>query len=371
MIKYSIIKSLVYPLIFSRYLSNTNRLIIKNFDRKTFDYFYTRRLEKFNGNKEQMLNYIRINIESILKLYLINSTKVCSQPITIEQFNDILFFAYEHNIKLNLLTKHLIECILPINKNFHSNLFIELVNFLVLHQEKYYDYQTKIPNKILENFIRNLEFNLTKNQIENYSLTDLSLLCSAMYRLQLSLKNNYLLESIAQYLINDEKKKNLSAVDKQNFIKILTLSNYIRIDIAQALINRFNQSFEQNIQLNLNTFSYEIVRMTMRIGIYLSLFNYYSSQFFDNCLKLIELESNSIKLSYRAKDIIQIMNTLIYMGYIRKINLKYRNLIYIYNQKPERLVDVLAPLANINYFPEDLLNKLFTKENLNQLNGIS
>jgi hypothetical protein len=52
------------------------------------------------------------------------------------------------------------------------------------------------------------------------------------------------------------------------------------------------------------------------------------------------------------------------------------NLIYIYNQmnqfeqKPERLVDVLAPLASIDYFPEDLLKKLFTNENLNQLTGM-
>jgi hypothetical protein len=196
-----------------------------------------------------------------------------------------------------------------------------------------------------------------------------------MYRLQISLKNIYLLEHIAQYLINDQNKKNLSAVDKQNFIKILTLSNYIRIDIAEGLINRFNQSFEQHIQLNLNQFSYEIVRMTMRIGIYFVMFRFYSKEFFENCLKLIELESNSSLPVYRAKDIIQIMNTLIYMGYVRKYNLKYLNLIRIYeqmnqfDQKPDRLVDVLAPLATIGYFPENLLEKVFTKDNLNQLTG--
>ncbi|CAF1363129.1 unnamed protein product [Rotaria sordida] len=85
-----------------------------------------------------------------------------------------------------------------------------------------------------------------------------------MCRLQISLKNINLLDYITQYLINDEKEKIFSAVDKQNFIKILTLSNYGKINIAQSLANRFNQSFEQHIQLNLYSFSYEIVRMTCR-----------------------------------------------------------------------------------------------------------
>jgi hypothetical protein len=113
----------------------------------------------------------------------------------------------------------------------------------------------------------------------------------------------------------------------------------------------------------------------MRIGIYFSIFHFYSQRFFENCLKLIEFESNSSSPNYRAKDMIQIMNTLIYMGYIRKTNVKYMNLIYTYHQmkqfdqNPERLVDALAPLAMIGHFPEDLLNELFTKENLNQLNG--
>ncbi|CAF4181942.1 unnamed protein product [Rotaria sordida] len=93
-----------------------------------------------------------------------------------------------------------------------------------------------------------------------------------MCRLQISLKNINLLDYITQYLINDEKEKIFSAVDKQNFIKILTLSNYGKINIAQSFANRFNQSFanrfnqsfEQHIQLNLYSFSYEIVRMTCR-----------------------------------------------------------------------------------------------------------
>jgi hypothetical protein len=52
------------------------------------------------------------------------------------------------------------------------------------------------------------------------------------------------------------------------------------------------------------------------------------------------------------------------------------NLIHTYDQinqfdqKPERLVDVLATLAIIGHFPENLLNKLYTKENLHQLTGI-
>jgi hypothetical protein len=332
-----------------------------------------------------MSNHIRTHIESIFQTssiidYLINfnsktSTKHFSHTLTIEQLNDILFFAYEHNIKLDFLTKHLIECVLPINKKFPSNVFIELINLFVLHQQKHYDYQTKSPNKILKNFVNDLELNLTKDEINHFSLSDLSFLCSAMYRLQISLTNTDLLEYIGHYLINDEKKKSLSAVDKQNLIKILTLSNYGTIDIANALANRFNQSFEQHIQSNLNTFSYEIVRMTMRIGIYFVMFQFYSKEFFENCLKLIELESNSLLPFYRAKDIIQIMNTLIYMGYVRKYNLKYLNLIHIYeqmnqfDQKPDRLVDVLAPLATIGYFTENLLEKLFTKDNLNQMTG--
>lgn len=389
MIQYSFINRtrwLHFPLFISRYLNNTQRLIPKNFDKKTFDYFYARRLKTFDGNQDEMSNHIRINLESILKTssiidFLKNfnnkyRSKLFSKTLTIEQLNDILFFAYEHNIKLDLLTKRLIECISPINKNFHSNLFVELINFLVLHQQKYYDNQTKNANKILENFIHHLELNLTNDQIKSISLSDLSLLCSAMYRLQIILKNPVLLDYISQYLIDDEKTKCLSAVDKQNFIKILTLSNYQRIDIAQSLANRFNQSFEEHIQENLHTFSYEIVRMTMRIGIYFSLIHFYSQKFFENCLKLLELESNSIKPSYRAKDTIQIMNTLIHMGYRKNNNSKYMDLIYMYDQmkqfdeKPERLVDALAPLASIGYFPDDLIKKLFTKENLKQLNGM-
>jgi hypothetical protein len=376
---------LLFPSFFSRYFSNTNRLIIKNFDQKTFDYFDTRRLEIFNGNNEQMSDHLRTNLQSIFKTSSIltyltninskNPTKYFSQTISIEQFNDILFFAYKNNLKLDLFAKQLIERVSLIDKGFHSDLFLELTNLLVLHRQKHYDYRTKNPNKTLQKLINHLETNLTQDQIEHFSLSDLSLLSSAMYRLQLPLCNNDLLESIAQYLITDEKTKSLSAVDKQNFIKILTLSNYGRIDIAEALANRFNQSFEQHIQSDLNSFSYEIVRMTMRIGIYFSLIHYYSPRFFENCFKLIELEANSKTPSYRPKDMIQIMNTLISMGYRRKDNSKYMDLIRVYDQmeqfdeKPERLVDVLAPLASINYFPEDLLKKLFTYENLRQLNG--
>ncbi|CAF4272251.1 unnamed protein product [Rotaria magnacalcarata] len=61
------------------------------------------------------------------------------------------------------------------------------------------------------------------------------------------------------------------------------------------------------------------------------------------------------------------------MGYIRKASLKYLDLIRAhqqmnqFNDKSERLADVLAPLAMINCFPEDLLEQLFTNENLNRL----
>ncbi|CAF3188265.1 unnamed protein product [Rotaria socialis] len=374
----------LFPSFFVRYLSNQNRSIVKNFDKKLFDYFYACRLKEFNNNREQMSDHIRTHIESILKTssalnYLIslnstNQQQLLSLTISIEQLRDILFFAYEHNIKLNLIVKHLIQCVSSnANHKLDSNLFIELMNLLVLHQQKYYDITTKDPNEILQKFINHLELSLTKDQIKTISLTDLSLLCSAMYRLQISLKNVNLLDYIAQYLIDDEKKKSLSAVDKQNFIKMLTLSNYGEKTVAESLANRFNQSFEQHMRPNLHLLSYEIVRMTMRIGIYFSMFRFYSDRFFENCWKLIELESNSSMPSYRAKDIIQIMNTLIYMGYIRKTSLKYLDLIRThqqmnqFNDKSERLVDVLAPLAMINCFPEDLLEQLFTKENLNRL----
>jgi hypothetical protein len=360
-------------------------LITKNFDKKTFEYFTSRRLELFNGNKEQMNSQIRTNLERLLQTssvlrYLTNFnsknlTKDFKQIISIEQLTDILFFAYEHNLKLDRFTKRLIECVSPvITKTFSSNLYLELINLLVLHQQKHYDHQTKNPNEILLKFIHHLEFNIP---IEELSLTDLSLLSSAMYRLHIPIKNPDLLDSIGQHLINDEIKKSLSAVDKQNLIKILTLSNYGRMEIAEALVNRFNQSFEQHLQSNLTSFSYEIVRMTMRIAIYFSSFHFYSQRFFSNCLKLIELESNSNEPFYRAKDIIQIMNTLIYMGHTRKINSKYLDLIDTYDRmnqfdgKPERLVDVLAPMTMIDYFPDELLKKLFTKENLQQLTGKS
>ena len=374
---------LLFPSHFIRSLSNNQRFITKNFDRKTFEYFTSRRLELFNGNKEQMNNQIRTNLEKLLQTssvlgYLTNFnsknlTKDFKQTISIEQLSDILFFTYEHNIKLDRFTKRLIECVSPVtNKTFPSNLYLELINLLVLHQQKHYDHQTKNPNEFLLKFIHQLEL---KIPIEDLSLTDLSLLSSAMYRLHIPIKNPDLLHLIGQHLIDDEIKKSLSAVDKQNLIKILTLSNYGRIEIAEALANRFNQSFEQHLQSNLTSFSYEIVRMTMRIAIYFSSFRFYSQRFFSNCLKLIELESNSDKPSYRAKDVIQIMNTLIYMGHTRKINSKYLDLIDTHDRmdqfdgKPERLVDVLAPMAMIDYFPSELLNKLFTKENLQQLTG--
>ena len=388
MIRYSVLNYTRYLFLsssYSRHLSHHRSIILKDFDRRIFDYFYLRRLEIFNGNKEKMFDHIRTHIESILKTrsiidYLTNLNskhqyQLFSQTITIEQLNDILFYAYEHNIKLDLLTKRLIECVSFVNKHFHSSVFIELINLFVLHQQKYYDIETKSPNQTIEKFIHYFECNLTQDEIKCISLASLSLLCSSMYRLQISLKNQDLLEYIGQYLIDDEIKKTISAVDKQNFIKILTLSNYGKINIAQALANRFNQSFEQNMKLNLNSFSYEIVRMTMRIGIYFFMFHYYSREFFDYCLKLIEFESNSSRPWYRTKDIIQTMNTLIYMGHVKKPNFIYLNLIDTYyqmnqfNQKPERLLNVLAPLAMIDSFPENLLEELFTKNNLNRLTG--
>ncbi|CAF1482252.1 unnamed protein product, partial [Adineta steineri] len=264
MFRYSIINhsrwSVLSSLISRHSSKNYSPTLKKNFDKKTFDYFYTRRLKIFHDNQQQMSNHIRTHLESLLKTSSIitnlndlntkNTMKNFSQTLTIEQFNDLLFFAYEHNIKLDFLIKRLIECLIPMNKTISSNLFIEFINLLVLHQQKYYDYQTKNPNKILENIISSFEFNLTDEQIKNISLVDLSLLCSAMYRLQMPLKNQNLLDYIGQYLINDEKKKILSAVDKQNFIKILTLSNYGKISIANSLTNRFNQSFEQHRKLN-------------------------------------------------------------------------------------------------------------------------
>src|SRR5438874_7801316 len=106
MFSYSIIKSsrwLFIPSYFSRYLIHTNQLIRKNFDKKIFDYLFIRRLEIFNGDKNVMSNHIYTNLESIFKTssiinYLINlnsknQIKNFSQIITIEQFNDILFFA--------------------------------------------------------------------------------------------------------------------------------------------------------------------------------------------------------------------------------------------------------------------------------------
>ena len=376
---------LLLPSLRTRSLSINHRVLIKNFDRKTFEYLNARRLKNFNGNHEQMSAHIRSNLQRLFQTtslvnYLTHSNskpqlKDFSEKISIEQLNDILFFAYEHTLKLDLFTKHLLECVSLTDTPISVSLYLELINLLVLHQQKHYDQQTKSPNRILENLIYRIESNLTKDQIQNFSLSDLSLLCSGMYRLQLPLKNVHLLESIGGYLIDDEEKSSLSAVDKQNFLKILSLSDYRRSRIAQALVNRFNQSFDQHFQTNLTSFSLEIVRMTMRIALYLSSLHFYSERFFENCIKLIELESSSSQPSYRAKDIIQIMNTLIFMGYTRTVNDKYLNLIDTYDRmnqfedQPERLVDVLASLTSIDHFPEYLLKKLFTRENLLQLTG--
>lgn len=385
---YSIIhpwRWLLLPSLITRSLSNHHRFPMKNFDRQTFEYVNTRRLKKFHGNHEHMSEHIRSNLQRLFQttslvnyLTQFNSKSQLnkfSKTISIEQLNDILFFAYEHTLKLDLFTKRLLECVALTDTSISVHLYLELINLLVLHQQKHYDQQTKIANEILENFISRIESNLSKEQIPNLSLSELSLLCTSMYRLHLPMKNLHLLELIGGYLINDEEKKSLSAVDKQNFLKILSLSNYRRTNIAQALVNRFNQSFEQHLQTNLTTFSLEIVRMTMRIAAYLSSFHFYSERFFDNCLKLIELESSSSQPSYRAKDIIQIQNTLIVMGYTRQVNDQYMHLIDTYDRmkqfedKPERLVDVLAPLASIDHFPEDLMKKLFVRENLLRLTG--
>ena len=302
--------------------------------------------------------------------------KQFSRALTSDDLIHLLFFAYQHQLKLDLLTKRLIECIPSDDTPLLSSSFVELLHLLVLHQQKHYDSHTKLPNRTLVDFLHRLENHLTKEQIAQFSISDLSLLSTAMYRLQIPLSNTQLLGQIGQQLVADEKSRCLSAVDKQNLIKILTLSNYQRAEIADALANRFNQSFEdRHRQATLQSFSYEIVRMTMRISGYFSLMRFYSSRFFVNCLKLIGSESNSFTLSYRAKDIIQIMNTLITMGHVRRIETKYLHLIENYHrqkqfdQKPERLVDLLTPLAMIDYFPEKLLEELFTTENLNRLTG--
>ena len=346
-----------------RYLTIRRRI---NFDEKIFEHLSTHR---FNKQKDS----IKIELEKLFRtssissyLETLNSKDRFPHSISFEQLNNILFYAYQHQLKLNRLTTRLIECVSPKPSSISTNFYLDFVQLLVLHQQKYYDSKTKLPNQILVDFLQHLEFNLTFEQIQTCSLNDLSLLASAMYRLQMPIKNIRLLEQLSNYLIEDEHKKTLSAVDKQNLIKILTLSNYEKIEIAQALVNRFNQSFiPQTTPLN-----YEIVRMTMRIALYFQTFRFYSEKFFDNCVKLIQVESNADQQTYRGKDIIQIMNVLIMMGYAKKINSKYLNLVEFYTRanqidsKSERLVDILAPLAMIDCFPEDLLKRLFTKDNL-------
>lgn len=363
---FSSIRCLIIPF---RYLTIQKRI---NFDEKIFGYLTTRR---FDNQKPMKTDLEKLFQTSSILSYLqtLNSNNDFhrfSRSISFEQLINILFFAYQHQLKLNhRLTKYFIECVQPKPSSISTNFYFEFVQLLVLHQQKYYDSKTKLPNKILEQFLHHLEDSLTSQQIQTFSLNDLSLLASAMFRLQLPIRNIRLLEHLEYYLIEDEQSKSLSAVDKQNFVKILTLSNCGKIDIARALANRFNQSFiPQTTPLN-----YEIVRMTMRIALYFQTFRFYSEKFFENCHKLIQSESNANQLSYRGKDIIQIMNTLITMGYLRKIDSKYMNLIEFYTRtnqidsKPERLVDILAPLALIDCFPQDLLNKLFTKDNLRQL----
>lgn len=381
MFRYSFVR-----LCLSRYFSTDQRSLLKNFDQKVFDGFHQRRLERFAGDREEMITHLQTRVESLLRTSsAIQYLKQCNTKSTVKQFSramttddliHLLVFAYQHQLKLDLLTKRLIECTSSDDTPLSSSSFVELCHLLVLHQQKHYDSQTKLPNRTLVDFLNRLESHLTNEQIAQFSISELSLLSTAMYRLQIPLSNAQLLHQIGQHLVADEESKCLSAVDKQNLIKILTLSNYRRAEIADALANRFNQSFEdKHRQATLQSFSYEIVRMTMRISSYFSLMRFYSSRFFVNCLKLIESESNSVTPSYRAKDIIQIMNVLITMGHVRRIDTKYLHLIENYHrqkqfdQKPERLVDLLTPLAMIGYFPEKLLEELFTTENLNRLTG--
>ena len=163
----------LFSFVAARFSSNQ----LKNFERKTFDYFYTRRLKFFNGNQQQMSNHLHSQLQSLLRtsainnqLIHLNSTKDFTENLSIEQLNDLLFFAYEHQIKLDLLTKRLIECVDPTHTQPSPHLFIELVNLLVLHQQKYYDYETKVPNKTLENFLQTFELNLTIEQIKTFSV---------------------------------------------------------------------------------------------------------------------------------------------------------------------------------------------------------
>jgi hypothetical protein len=361
----------------------------KNFDRNTFDNFNQRRLIRNKTiDNDRRSSVLHQQITQLLKtssvqqfVRTLNQTKhdePISSTINIEQFIDILFVAYEHQFTLNHLVHRLIESTSSTNIHLSLTSFVELVFLLVLHQQKYYDQQTKTKNQTLEVFLRRLEFQFTNEHVRCLTQVDLSLLCSAMYRLHIPLCNRSLLQHISQQIIDDETNKCLSAVDKQNLIKILILSNYTRVDIAQALVNRFNRSYEDNRkEINFNSLSHEIVRMTMRIGNYCLLTRFYSSTFFVHSQQIIEFESKSSMPIYRAKDIIQLVNASIIMGYTRTIQSNYLHLIDVYDRqkqfenKPDRLVDLLAPLAMIDCFPEKLLDELFTREYLRQLTGKS
>lgn len=357
---------------FYRCLSQTStKSIRKSFDEKLFENFYQRRFPSTSNIENQLEKFSK----TFLHRFNENPT-LMKTTLHFDQLIDLLYFTYKNRISFERSIPLLIENVVEPRK-ISANLFIELVHLLVLHQQKYFHPQTKKPNEILIRFLRQIENQFDDEEILRLSINDLSLLSSMMYRLQMPLMNKQILEHLSTHLIEDEEKKFLSAVDKQNFLKILTLSNSTRMDVAKSLINRFNQSFDEQREneKNLKSFSYEIVRMMMRIGNYLSNFHYFSSSFFDNCAKLIDDESQSSSSSYRPKDIVQIMNTLIQMGSVRHVPHGYLKLIENYRQskqfddKPERLLDVLYPLAMIDACPPNFLDELFRRENLDRLTG--
>ncbi|CAF1548455.1 unnamed protein product, partial [Didymodactylos carnosus] len=160
--------------------------------------------------------------------------------------------------------------------------------------------------------------------------------------------------------------------------------------ISETLSSRFNDSYEQHSLHSDHALHTDVVILAMRLGLYLSSFNYWSSRFYKNCFQLIEYEAVRLKQKsfsltsneqqYRSKDMIKIMNTLINIGYCyyKSINNEqyykhYLDLIELYSKsdyfkvKPDRLVNVLAPMAEIGLFPKYLLQYIFNNDVLSTL----
>lgn len=347
----------------------------KDFDREIFRKFEKTRDDRFNVELRKELEKIFSSSSPIETLRDLNSNpskcRTLKIDLSVEEFKKILYFSYKNNLRLDGLTKFLIDQISMFDeKSVRLTDFVELLHLLVVHRENLYDKKTKNVNKKLDKVLTKLEENLPVEEIDRISVEQLGLISSSMYRLQVPMKNRFLLEKIRIFLSDDRTKKNLSALDKQNFVKIVSASNYKTMEIGRALVERFIDSFDERQE---NRLSPEIVRLAMRIAVYLFEIRFYSPQFFETVFRIVDKTENSE--FYRGKDLLTLIQISIQIGFVQQIRPSIVELIENYDRNRqfdgqiERLVDLLQPLAMIEYFPTDLIRRVFVQQNLQRFKG--